>query len=285
MAASGRLFWQGRNWIDGALVLRDDSVEISGRADFAVGLTPTQLPAGIEIAGLHLHATVSGRLTLNGAGQLVAWSFDLDWQLAVRLPGTDSRQALPIATQQLSVNGAHAGGTGVIELADLVAFNGLTLFDLAQFNLSVPTLDLASGQAIYLRSGLEIDVDGDGGEVTVLTPIKPDDDATPVFEIPGIIGFYEEDIGVDMPGLSLPVPVLSTDPANTGDSPLLRVPGLGTEQVPLGRIRFENTAFELKLAWRDGQLGVLVAGTDRFVPFANNFFLGFIVMLADSTNP
>jgi hypothetical protein len=279
MAASGRLYWQGRNWIDGALVLRDEGIDVSGRADFAVGLTPTQLPAGIEIAGLYLHATVSGRFTLNATGQLVAWSFDLDWQLAVRLPGTDSKQALPIATQQLSVNGTHTGGSGVLELADLVAFNGLTLFDLEQFKLSVPTLDMESGQAIYLRNGLEIDADGDGGTATVLTPIPPDDDATPVFEIPGIIGFYEEDVDVDLPGLSLPVPVLSTDAANADDTPLLRVPGPSNEGVPLGRIRFDNTAFALKLAWQDGQLGVLVADTNQFVPFANNFFLNIIVAL------
>ena len=286
MAASGRLFWQGRNWIDGALVLRNDSVEISGRADFGIALTPTQLPAGIEIAGLHLNATVSGRLTLNGAGQLAAWSFDLDWQLAVRLPGTDSQQALPIATQQLSASGSHAGAGGVVELADLVAFDGLTLFDLDQFELSLPTLDLDAGEGIYLRNGLEIDPDGDGGTATVLTPIKPDDDATPAYTIPFVgIDFYEDSVDVDLPGLSLPVPVLSTEAPATGGPPLLRVPTIGTEPVSLGRLRFENAAFALKLAWKDGQLGVLVADTDRFVPFASNIFLGVVVVLADSTNP
>lgn len=282
LATSGRLFWQGRHWIDGTLVMRDNGVEISGRADFGIGLTPTQLPAGIEIAGLHLHATVSGRFTLNAAGQLLGWTFDLDWQLAVRLPGTDSTQALPIATQQVTVNGSHAAGGDVIELTDLVAFDGLTLFDLDQFTLSLPTLDMNSGQAIYLRHGLDVDAGGDGGQATVLTPIKPDDNATPVFEIPGIIGFYEDDIDVDLPSLSLPVPLLSTEAANAGDAPLLRVPGLGGESVPLGRIRFDNTAFALKLAWRDGQLGLLIADTDRFVPFANNFFLGIVVMLGDT---
>ncbi|MCB1801104.1 MAG: hypothetical protein KDI82_05400 [Gammaproteobacteria bacterium] len=279
MAASGRLFWQGRNWIDGALVLRDEGIEISGRADFGLGLTPTQLPAGIEIAGLHLHATVSGRFTLNAAGQLVAWSFDLDWQLAVRLPGTDNKQALPIATQQLSINGSHAGGGDVLELVDLVAFNGLTLFDLEQFEIPVPTIDLRSGRGIYLRNGLDIDVDGDGAETTVLTPIPPSDNATPAYTVPLIgMNFYEDDVAVDLPSLSLPVPVLSTEDIN-GEAPLLRVPTPAMGSVPLGRIRFENTAFALKLAWQEGQLGVLVAGEDRFVPFANNLFLSIVVAL------
>ncbi len=281
LAASGRLFWQGRNWIDGSLTLSDDGIEISGRADFGIRLTPTQLPAGIEIAGLHLRASVSGHFTLNSAGQLVSWTFDLDWQLAVRLPGTDSKQALPIATQQRSITGSHAGSESAMPLADLIAFNGLTLFDLDQFSVSVPTLDPAAGRAIYLRNSLHIDVDGDGGEVSFLTPVKPDDDATPVFEVPGIIGFYEESVDVDLPGLSLPVPVLSTEAAGNNDTPLLRVPGLGFEEVPLGRIRFENTAFALQLAWQDGKLGVLIAGDDLFVPFDGNFFLGIIVALGD----
>lgn len=281
LAASGRLFWQGRNWIDGSLTLSNDGIEISGRADFGIRLTPTQLPAGIEIAGLHLRASVSGRFRLNSAGQLVSWAFDLDWQLAVRLPGTDGKQALPIATQQLSVSGSHAGGDAAMPLADLIAFNGLTLFDLDQFSVPVPTLDAASGQAIYLRNSLQIDVDGDGGDVSFLTPVKPDDDATPVFEVPGIIGFYEDSVDVDLPGLSLPVPVLSTEAASNNDVPLLRVPGLSIEQVPLGRIRFENTAFALQLAWQDGKLGLLIAGDDHFVPFDGNFFLGIIVALGD----
>jgi hypothetical protein len=85
-----------------------------------------------------------------------------------------------------------------------------------------------------------------------------------------------------VPGLSLPVPVLSTEPANTGDTPLLRVPGLGQGNVPIGRIRFDNTSFALKLAWQDGELGVRVGGTDQFVPFANNFILGFIMVLGDA---
>ncbi len=283
LAASGRLFWQGRNWIDGSLTLSNDGFEISGRADFGIRLTPTQLPAGIEIAGLHLRASVSGRFTLNKAGQLTSWSFDLDWQLAVRLPGTDDTQALPIATQHLPVSGSLAGTDVVMPLADLVAFNGLTLFDLDQFSVLVPTLDPDSGQAIYLRNALHVDVDGDGGDVTFLTPVPPDDDATPVFEVPGLIGFYEDSVAIDLPGLSLPVPVLSTEAADSSDTPLLRVPGPGFEQVSLGRIRFDNTAFALQLAWQDGKLGVLIAGEDRFVPFDGNLFLGIIVVLGDVT--
>ena len=281
IGASGRLFWQGRNWLDGSLLLTDGRIELSGRADFAIRLTPTQLPAGVEIAGLHLHAAVSGRFTLNAAGQLLDWSFDLDWQLAVRLPGTDGKQALPIATQQLKVNGSHAASDGPFDLVDLVTFNGLTLFDLAQFEIPVPTLDTDGGQAIYLRNGLTIDVDEDGGSVTYLTPIAPDDDAEPAFVIPGIISFYEEETDVDMPALTLPVPVLSTQ----GDSSslLFRVPDLTTTHVPLGQIRFDNTAFSLKLAWHDGKIGVRISGEDTFVPFANNLFLGIIVTLGSAT--
>ena len=52
-------------------------------------------------------------------------------------------------------------------------------------------------------------------------PVQPEDDATPAYTVPLVgINFYEESVAVDVPGLSLPVPVLSTEPANTGDAPL-----------------------------------------------------------------
>ncbi|MEO0421223.1 MAG: hypothetical protein AAF184_02735, partial [Pseudomonadota bacterium] len=269
LAASGRVHWLGRNWIGGGLALSHEGVQVSGRADFGLQLTPTHLPAGIEILGLQLRVRVSGSLTLNTAGQLVAWRVDLDWQLAARLPGQSAKQAMALATQQFSAEGSHAGGEGLVELAELFSLNGLTLFDLGDYTLPIPVLDDSNGTPIYVHDSLTVDVDGDDGlSATFVTPFPPDEDAEPIDSGFLPIPFYEAESSIDLPALTLPVPTLSSEPpSGAAGDPLVEVPALSEGSVSLPKIELANTALTLRLAWRDGTLGVVVGETDVFRAF------------------
>lgn len=284
LANSGKLFWQGRNWLDGAIVLSNEGVQLSGKADFGLDLTPNQLPGSINIAGLHLNAAVSGQFSLNNQGQLRNWKFDLDWQLSIKLPGTDSSQALPIATQHFEVSDSRNGNDELIELFDLINIENLTLFDLGNITLPIPTVDLDNGEGIYLHDSVSIDPDGDGFDLDIPTPFPPNLGAPPDGNIVGL-PFWNYTVGSDLPSLELPVPVLSNEAQNTGDNPLFKIPTFGTTDVtvPLGQLQLENVNFHLKLAWKkdennpNDQLGILVKGQggngDKFIPFETSSFL------------
>src|SRR4029453_935108 len=51
IAAAGALAWLGRHWLDARIVIdTKQGIDISGRVSVALDLTPSKLPANIEIA-------------------------------------------------------------------------------------------------------------------------------------------------------------------------------------------------------------------------------------------
>ena len=267
LANSGRIFWQGRNWLDGEVILSDEGVQLQGKADFSINLTPQPSLANIQIAGLHLNAAISGMFTLNNQGQLINWQFDLDWQLAIQLPDTEEQQAFPIATQKLKLEDSYSGTNDIFELADLITVDGLTLFNFENISIPVPTIDFDNGTNVYLHDSVDIDIDGAGGlSVPLPTPFKPAANSVEIGEV-AFIKFYDLAPGINLPELTVPVPMLSTEKQATNDSPLFTLPAFGASSQPLGQIRLDQVKFNLKLAWKEGKLGILDAEEDKFTAF------------------
>jgi hypothetical protein len=269
LGAEGQLFWQGRNWLDGGISIGSNGVTIQGNADFGLDLTPQQLPANIEIAGLHLNAAVSGKFSLNAQGQLLSWQFDLNWQLAIKLPGMQANQMLPIASQQINLHNSHSASEDMIVLFDLIAINGLNLFDLGSITVSVPVLDTEKGDAIYLHNSVNLDVDGDGFNFSYLTPVKPSPSSEPVFNF--IIQVYEDDIDVDVPEVTMPIPVLSSNPMYSTQAPLFRVPEISPSELSLdlGQLRLDLLQLHLQLVWKNDELGIWLEEKELFVSFSS----------------
>jgi hypothetical protein len=274
LTANGRLFWLGRHWLDGAVTLSDQGARLQGKTDFSIDLTPTQLPANIQIAGLYLNAAISGEFSLNSVGQLISWEFDLDWQLAIKLPGTGNNQSLPIATQQLNVKGSHAATNSRFNLVDLIQFDGITLFDLSNITVPIPSIDMENGEKVYLHNSANVFPGKDGVEFSFLTPVRPsgqsDDDA--VLNI-AFFKAWEQNLSLDIPSIDLPIPMLSNQKQLSSDEPLFVIPEVDLTNQSLGQVRLDNAAFHLKLAWKNNELGVLVVDKDLFVPFSSNFTL------------
>ena len=140
LGASGRANWQGRDWLQGAIELCNDRLSVQGQTQFALNLTATQLPGNIQIAGLALTATIGGSFSIRASGRLAACSFTLDWTLAIKLPGSQANQSLPIASQRLSIDKPSIPSSSSVTLADLIDINGLTLFSLDGVSIPVPTI-------------------------------------------------------------------------------------------------------------------------------------------------
>lgn len=275
LAAAGRLHWQGREWLQAAIELGSAGLTVQGQTSFALQLTPQSLPAGIELAGLVLSATVGGSLTVGATGRLVACRFHLDWTLAVRLPGQQAKQMLPIASQRLDIDHASLPNQNAVKLVDLITIDGLNLLPLDGITIPVPTVSTDGGTPIYLHTGVTVNPPAYSLGVTLLTPIKPSPSA-----VPDHLGFlYEVTPTIDLPAVALPIPVLSNDPpaSNPNQDPLFTLPNIGLGQVPLsGALQLDGVAFTLELWWQDGTLGLKVLPGGQFHPFASLPAIGML---------
>lgn len=268
LGASGTLRWQGRDWLQGAIELSRDSLSLQGQTGFALDLTPSQLPADIEIANLLLTATVSGSFTVRKTGSLKSCHFNIEWTLAVRLPGSHARQMLPIASQRLSIDKQDLSGSGV-NLADLIAINGLTLLPLDGVSIPVPTLSEGDGVSVYLRSGVSLGpIEASlPVDIVVMDPNVANPPLQPFLQV-GPVAFCNYRPVVSVPAFDLPIPVLSTTRKNSSQAPLFTVPEftLGQQQLS-GGIRLDQLKLGLKLRWEGGKLGIRVNETGAFHAF------------------
>ena len=254
LSAKGNMSWLGRDWLSGSMLLSNTGAQLQGHAEFTIPLTASQLGAGLQIAGLLLKASISGKFKLNNLGQLVHWDLTVDWQLAVQLPGMDNnKQNLPIASQQIKVNGIHGGSEELLYMADLVNFSGITLFDFQGLSIPVPQFDNSESYAVYIHDSVDLGV-------------EPIEFNYLIFDLNPSDGFEEGTIRIEVP--EIPIPIFSDRPQNTNDAPLFKVPKLTLSTVPLGKFRLEDQ-FNLKLAWKTGQLGVstTIDGTQHFYEF------------------
>ncbi|MCB1775696.1 MAG: hypothetical protein KDI88_18940, partial [Gammaproteobacteria bacterium] len=152
----GALRWQGQDWLQGMVELCNDHLTVQGQTRFALNLTPTQLPANIQVAGLYLVASIGGSFTVRSSGRLKACAMSVDWTLAIRLPGGHAQQALPIATQRLAIEREQINSAASVKLADLINIDGWNLLPLDGVTIPVPQL---SGDSIdlYLHDAVPIE--------------------------------------------------------------------------------------------------------------------------------
>ena len=266
LAAAGQLHWQGRDWLQGAVELCQSGLTVQGQTRFALQLTPPQGPANLQVASLVLSATVGGRFSVRSSGRLKACRFDLDWTLAVRLPGQQAEQMLPIAAQRLQIDLPEIASQASVKLADLITIQGLDLLPLAGASVPLPTLSDTGGTPVYLHLAVPVDPPAYSMGIKLITPIPPSPNAQPDH-----LGFlYEVTPTINLPAFELPIPVLSDQPpqSNPGQAPLFTLPQIGVEDVGLdGTLRLDQVNFGLQLLWKDGVLGVKVVPTGQFVAF------------------
>lgn len=259
LLVEGELKWLEQQWLMGKIIISNLGLTIQGRADFTLPLSAQQLGGSLQIAGMVLNLSLHGEFKLNNVGQLVGWKARLNWQLALQLPGTeDEQQSLPIASQNISLSGSNQGtdANDLLELVELFEFDKLTLFDLSNVSVQVPTVDINNTTDFYLSpqqqtiSGLSIEVpivtfnseDSDGEANTLLLPIPP---------------IYIQDTHFSVPNVTVPIPTLKSEQNSNSPNILFSLPSFGTEQANLGQFSLEDQ-FKLKLGWQRGKLGVIV---------------------------
>lgn len=268
LGASGSVNWQGRDWLQGAIELCNDRLTVQGRTEFALDLTPNQLPANIQIAGLVLNVSVGGSFSVRSSGRIAACSFDLQWTLAVKLPGSHANQSLPIASQRLPISLPSIPSSNSVTLIDLINIDGLTLFSLEGVSIPVPTISPTESTEIYLHPQVSINPAPFDlpFQLVTIDPGPSDDPNDPIPLTP----LYSFTPSVNVPAFTLPIPVLSDSPpdSNPNQDPLLSIPWIGIDHIPLsGELRLDQLQLGLQLRWKDGKLGIWVIQSQQFVPF------------------
>ena len=266
IGVAGRLNWQGRDWLQGRLELCRDGLTAGGRTDFALDLTPAQLPAGIQLAGLYLTATIDGNFSVRASGRLRACAFDVAWTLSIRLPGGHSQQTIPIARQRLRVEREGISSRASVTLADLIEIDGWSLLPLQGLTVPLPVLS-DSDQALYLHEGIHVDPPSFDFPITLLTASPPDSNAQPDYDL-GLVSLYRYRPVIQPPDFDVPLPVVSDTPPTDGADPLFTLPQIRIEDVTIeGDVRLDRLKLGLKLVWKDGQLGIRVTQTGAFHAF------------------
>lgn len=139
LSAAGRLRWQGLDWLQAGVRLCDDRMRVQGTTRFALELLPSQLPAGLQVAGLYLTGTISGDFTLRPSRSLASCRLEVQWTLAVRLPDDEPGQSLPIASQRVQASLPTISGPSRI-LLTLLEISGIRLLPLDDVTIPIPTL-------------------------------------------------------------------------------------------------------------------------------------------------
>ncbi|MCF6255975.1 MAG: hypothetical protein L3J98_06835 [Gammaproteobacteria bacterium] len=286
LGASGRLNWQGQDWLQGGIELCNDRLTVQGQAQFVLDLTP-DLPGNIQVAGVVLSATIGGSFTLLSSGQLAACNFTLDWAMSIKLPGSQANQLLPVASQRLNINKPNIfDQEDSVTLADLINIDGLTLFSLEGVSIPVPTLsatDTDEDNSIYLYKSINIDP-GPASLPFPLLTTRPqdsnDEDNTFVAGIPAInilgisepnpLSLYSETPKVNIGGFDVPIPYLSNvAPEDDQDADFLF--SITTTETPIsGEMTLNDFKLKLALKWENNRLGIwMEAGENegKHIPF------------------
>ncbi len=126
----GRLSWQGKDWLQGKLLLHSASgVHIEGQTHFGMQLSPGEI-GGVKVASLYFRVNMGGVISISPRGS-ISCDIRLDWSLGVNLPGNE-KQTLPLASDSRHIAGSLRSP---IELIDL---EGFSLLPLEGFNVSLP---------------------------------------------------------------------------------------------------------------------------------------------------
>lgn len=257
LSVEGELKWLEQQWLMGKIRISDSGLTIHGKADFTLPLSAQQLGGNLQIAGMVLNLSLYGEFELNNLGQLVRWNAQLNWQLALQLPETENeQQSLPIASQNISLIGYNSGTNSLFELIELFEFDQLTLFDLSNISVPVPTIDMEDTTDFY-PSLQQKTISGLSINLPIVTPnaLDPDDEPNDLlFPVPPI---YKQDTLFPLPTATVSIPTLKSEQNSNRSNILFSLPSFGTEQVNLGEFSLEDQ-FQLKLGWQRDKLGIIV---------------------------
>jgi|GEM_PF-2549176 len=254
--ANGDLTWLDRQWLSGSIRVSSSGVTIQGQVDFTLPLSKQDLGAGMQIAGLVISVSLKGKFKLNELGQLVYWDFDANWKLAVQLPGTDNeQQSLPIASQSISIGDSHSGTNSLFELAELFTFDQLTIFDFSNVAISVPHIDIDNTTDFY-PSTEEKSISGLSFNIPVATIFSHNSDGDENETLIPLV-LFSENTPISLSDTAVSVPVIRSEQNSNRSNILFSLPTFSTEEVNLGNFSLEDQ-FELKLAWEQNKLGVIV---------------------------
>lgn len=272
LGASGKVHWQGRDWLQGAIELCNDRLHVQGQTEFMLNLIPNQLPANIQIAGLVLKAKISGAFSVRSSGRLSSCNFKLDWTLAIQLPGSQANQSLPIVSQHLNVNiPAISGNRSNVVLKDLIDIDGLTLFELDGISIPIPTVSSTESTTFYVNKGIPVDPPSLSlpFEILSLSSTGPSGQTNTPSSV-AFLYWERPKPSINIPAFNLPIPFLSNQPPED-DSNLLTtfsLPTIVEGVAPLsGGLRLDNLKLGLQLRWKDGKLGIWVTQKQEFIAF------------------
>ena len=130
----GRLFWQGRKWLQGRMSVHStEGIQLEGQTHFGLTLSPGKV-GGVDVASLFFRINLGGTVSISPTGSFLC-NLRLDWDLGINLPSND-KQTLPIASSSVHLTGNLTSPVELIDLKDfkLIPVEGLN------FTLPVPTL-------------------------------------------------------------------------------------------------------------------------------------------------
>jgi hypothetical protein len=233
----GALSWNGRPWLSGRIALGTGGASITGRVQFAVDLTPSQLPGGIKVAGLFFQVDLEAGFELDTQAGFARASLKGSWALGVRL-AADSQQLLPLAMQSIDL----ALEAALLE-AELLHVQG---FKLLPFDTGLPDSVQIPIPVIKPKTG---------GKKVRFGQVKYNNPSPVPDETRNAMRF--EGVTIELVAGALPWVTGNALTEETGSLPLETVMEWKRLDLPL------DSNFTLSLAWHNGQLKLKVSRPSR----------------------
>jgi hypothetical protein len=304
----GSLYWQNREWAGGRIELGTGGIDVRGRTAFALDLTPSALPTGLQLASLFFRVDLAGGFRLTATGGLEACHLEVDWALAVKMPGIEQHHPIAMQKKRFAYSAGGNVAAGTIDLVPLLDVDGALFLPAGTLTLPVPTVAADEytqyywywdsvaqpGHVTYRRvsvadtgtssdprfpSGVSqsgsLDIaDAIAGAFGLAAPPGVTVNV-PTYGVSGwkYVKFTDED--VDLPAIKVPR-VSASVPASVPASdkfPLLQLPTHFGASFADGASMLTALKFSLALAWKDGKLGLSVSrnSSKTFTAFEKMF--------------
>ncbi|NJM59845.1 MAG: hypothetical protein HC849_06020 [Oscillatoriales cyanobacterium RU_3_3] len=133
VSMSGRLLWQGQEWLNAKLEFRNQSLTIEGQTSFDFNLQSSQLAAS-----LYVRVDLQGEFGLNTNGAIV--SLNIRGSVLVGLKSSSTDQVFPIAASSIGRFSLSTGLTDKLKLVKLVSVRrfGPIQWNQLGFDLPIP---------------------------------------------------------------------------------------------------------------------------------------------------
>lgn len=304
----GSLYWQGREWLGGRLELGTEQIALQGRTAFALDLTPAELPTGIQLANLFFRVDLAGGFRLTKTGGLRHCSLDVDWSLALKMPGIEQQFPIAVQKKRFAYDAPQSAAPTTVDLLPLLNVNGALFLPLDKLTLPIPVItadqftqfygywdtlaqtgDLTYKKVSISNSGSTSDprfpsAVGETGDVNIIGAIAGAFGLqapswakvnVPTYGITGwkYIKITDEDLDLpDIKVLRVGTSVPASVPANQKFE-LFKLPTRFNAAFADGANMLKPLQFSLTLGWQDGKLGLIVArgNSKKFSAFEDMF--------------